>query len=503
MWGEVWRGMALAAAALVAMRRSAHAMHIPSADGALDAIPMEPKELMSRLTLWCVLFSISAALHSAEIAITTLYPWKVKEFAEEEGEKSPFRVLNQDITRVLTTILVATTICSIYSAALFTNLAIQLFGAKGLAYATAALTTVTLFFGELMPKALGVNNAEMVARRMVPIINLMAVFLSPIGKGFSWVSKLVLTLMGFKSTHGDAVSEEELRLIVSGAKQSGGIEREEASMVESVLDLQDTKVTKVMRPRTEVVAIESNSTMASLYTIVNETMYSRIPVFEGAIDRIIGVVLSKELLDFIPDPSQLETVAVRERMEPTYFVPETMPVWNVLEEMRKRRLHMAIVVDEYGGTAGIVTLEDIIEEVVGEIYDEEDDDYTVEENYIIANGDGSFNIHGMADLEQVCTALDFPQVTEDDLRDFGTLSGYLCSQAGEIPAVEDVIMVGRYIFTITLADERRVEEVHVQLIDAANALKDGDDAAPNGSSTQGEAGGEGSDEPKVLDKIAH
>jgi len=437
-------------------------MHVSSPSTAILPVPADPKVWVSKLALWVTLFSVSAALHAAEIAITTLYPWKVKEFAEEEGPRSPFQLLNKDITRFLTTILVATTMSGVYGAALFTNLALQIFGSKGLPYATAALTVITLFFGELLPKALGVNNAEMVSRRMVPIINLMSVFLSPIGRGFSWASKTLLGIMGFKSTHGDSVSEEGLRLILSGATQSGGIEREEAYMVEKVLDLQDTKVMKVMKPRTEVVAIDSNSTMSSLYELVNETKYSRIPVYEGAIDRIVGVILSKELLSFLSDTSKLETAKVAENMEPTYFVPETMSVWNVLEEMRDRRLHMAIVVDEYGGTAGIVTLEDIIEEVVGEIYDEEDDDYSEEGNWIMSNGDGSYNIHGMADLEQVCNTLDFLEVTEEERRDFGTLSGYLCSQAGEIPEMGDVILVGRYIFTIHLADERRIEEVVVQ-----------------------------------------
>lgn len=453
------------------------AMHIAAPSGDLVIAPLEPRDLMYRLALWFFLFTVSAAFHAAEIAITTLYPWKVKEFAEQEGDKSPFRILNNDITRVLTTILVTTTICTIYSAALFTNTAIQVFGSKGIAYATAALTAITLFFGELLPKALGVSNAEMVARGLVPIINVMAVFLSPIGKGFSLISKMALKFLGFKSEGGDAVSEEELRLIVSGAKQSGGIETEEASMVEGVLDLQITKVTKVMSPRTEVVAIEKGATMADLCSLVKETMYSRIPVYEGAIDRIIGVVLSKGLLDFIPDPANLETITVFDRMEPTYFVPETMTVWNVLEGMQKRRLHMAIVVDEYGGTSGIITLEDIIEEITGEIYDEEDDDdYKMEEQFIVANGDGSFTINAMTPLEFVRDALDFPQVSEDDLTEFGTLSGYLCCQAGEIPTVGNVILAGRYQFTVSSADERRIEEVNARLIQADDAPLRADDA---------------------------
>ncbi|CAM9772915.1 unnamed protein product, partial [Hapterophycus canaliculatus] len=245
---------------------------IPSSAGAAGATAGAAREItlesvVPKLTLWLTLFVTSAAFHSAEIAITTLYPWKVKEFAEEEGEDSPFQVLNKDITRVLTTILMATTVCTIYNAALFTNLAIQMFGSAGLAYATAALTVTTLFFGELLPKALGVNNAEVVARRVLPVIIVLSWVLNPVAKTFTLISTLMLSMLGFKSTETGRVSEEELRLIVTGAKMSGGIESQEGMMIEGVLDLQDTKISEIMRPRVEVVAIEANSTMMDLYML--------------------------------------------------------------------------------------------------------------------------------------------------------------------------------------------------------------------------------------------
>ena len=170
------------------------------------------------------------------------------------------------------------------------------------------------------------------------------------------------------------VSEEELRLIVMGAKQSGGIETEEAKMVEGVLDLQDMRVSEVMKPRINVEALEANATLVEFMELVNATKYSRIPVYDTEIDQIMGVAIAKDLLVYaLEKPEALANVTVRELMEPTYFVPEFMVVQKVLEEMRRRRVHMAIVVDEYGGTAGVVTLEDILEEVVGEIYDEGDE----------------------------------------------------------------------------------------------------------------------------------
>ena len=172
-----------------------------------------------------------------------------------------------------------------------------------------------------------------------------------------------LNMLGFSTSNDGRVTPEELRLLVTGARDSGGIETEEAKMVEGVLDLQDMKVFEVMRPRVDVQALEANSSLAEFLRLVNATKYSRIPIYDEEIDRIMGVVIAKDILQFIGKPVDLEEKKVEELMEPTYFVPETMAVQKVLEEMRKRRLHMAIVVDEYGGTAGIVTLEDILEEV--------------------------------------------------------------------------------------------------------------------------------------------
>jgi len=441
--------------------------------------------------LWLSLFAFSSSLHAAEISITTLYPWKVREFAEEEGPSSPFAYLNEDITRVLTTVLVLTTVSQVVSTVLFTAVVAQL-PQVTLGQATAGLTFFTLFFGELLPKALGVSNAEMVARSTVPVISVLAVFFSPFALCMKFVINNILRTFGVKSDNNGKVSEEELRLIVMGAKQSGGIEKEEAKMVEGVLDLQDMRVSEVMRPRINVEALEVNATLTDFLEMVNTTKYSRIPVYEGEIDHIVGVVIARDLLIYAMQSDIRNITKISELMEPTYFVPESMRVQSVLEEMRRRRVHMAIVVDEYGGTAGIVTLEDILEEVVGEIYDEGDEEESeLEESHITLLEDGRYELKGVADLEGVCTALGMSLSTRDskdsnsdrnsngdsgdndqrsrrsggDARfEFGTISGFLCDQAGEIPLVGDVLLVDSYAFTVLEADERRVLVLHAEKV---------------------------------------
>jgi putative hemolysin len=379
------------------------------------------------ITLSCIflsLFTVLALLHACEIAITTLYPWKVREFAEEEeksGKSGTFKVLNEDITRVLTTILVTSTASSIFATTLFTHLVASMFGARGERYGALALTGLTLFFVELLPKSIGVTNAEAVARVMVPPVNVISTVVSPLGISLSWLAKKTLLMIGLKDKgDGSSISDSQLRLIVTGARDSGTIDHGEQEMIQGVLDLQTRRVKEIMKPRVEMIAVPQTMSVANVLGVVRESGYSRIPVYEGEIDNIVGIVLAKSVLDFfvkgvlidddvsvqIPETNGAKKVPVEgdetedgsgstpayarsltgvelaSRMqtsiedagliESCYFVPETANGWSVLQEMRRRRVHMAIIVDEYGGTEGLVSLEDIVEEVVGEIYDEDD-----------------------------------------------------------------------------------------------------------------------------------
>jgi len=395
------------------------------------------RQLITLTALWFGLFVVLALLHACEIAITTLYPWKVREIAEEEEKqgtkRSVFKVLNEDITRVLTTILVTSTAASIFATTLFTHLVASLFGTRGERYGALALTGLTLFFVELLPKSLGVTNAETVARFMVPPVNIASAIVSPLGISLSWLAKQTLRLVGVKaSKDGDAISDSQLRLIVTGALDSGTIDHGEQEMIQGVLNLQDQRVKEIMKPRVEMIAVPKTMSVVSVLGMVRESGYSRIPVYDGEIDNIVGIVLAKSVLDFFVNgvlvdedlskkiSKNIENIKVEEvvleeeeehpgeqaldknattsssspssshshlystdrvaigddegfvrtltaselasRMEKSideagliescYFVPDTANGWSVLQEMRKRRVHLAIVVDEYGGTEG-------------------------------------------------------------------------------------------------------------------------------------------------------
>eukprot|EP00547_Thalassionema_nitzschioides_P005724 CAMPEP_0194219388 /NCGR_PEP_ID=MMETSP0156-20130528/25826_1 /TAXON_ID=33649 /ORGANISM="Thalassionema nitzschioides, Strain L26-B" /LENGTH=616 /DNA_ID=CAMNT_0038949027 /DNA_START=384 /DNA_END=2234 /DNA_ORIENTATION=- len=511
--------------------------------------PMNRREAISSVSLWFGLFFALALLHAVEIAITTLYPWKVREFAEEEEKlgngRGTFKILNEDITRVLTTILVTSTFCSIFATTLFTHIAASFFGTRGERYGAVALTGLTLFFVELLPKSVGVNNAEKVARLIVPPVNLLSAVVSPLGISLTFLAKKTLGLFGMKSSGQDSgISDSELRLIVTGARDSGTIDHGEQEMIQGVLNLQTQRVKEIMKPRVEMIAVPKTMSVASVLGVVRESGYSRIPVYDGEIDNIVGIVLAKSVLDFFvkgvlvedeevlkkitsrqselqestneagseepvngdhtekdsiqkikdvytmePVPIQLKSgggenvdqkyvrsltgselasrmeksISKADLIENCYFVPGTANGWAVLQEMRRRRVHMAIVVDEYGGTEGLVSLEDIVEEVVGEIYDEDDEeDYEFSEDSITLQEDGSFLVRGDADLEDCDTILQLNLSEEEALKEFSTLSGFLCMCAGEIPHTGDFVVARGWCFEILNAEDKRVLQVRVE-----------------------------------------
>eukprot|EP00533_Pseudo-nitzschia_delicatissima_P011615 CAMPEP_0197284440 /NCGR_PEP_ID=MMETSP1432-20130617/25444_1 /TAXON_ID=44447 /ORGANISM="Pseudo-nitzschia delicatissima, Strain UNC1205" /LENGTH=612 /DNA_ID=CAMNT_0042751453 /DNA_START=378 /DNA_END=2216 /DNA_ORIENTATION=- len=538
--------------------------------------PLAKNEQLPLFGLFVSLFGGLALLHAAEIAITTLYPWKVKEFAEEEeklGKRGTFKILNEDITRVLTTILVASTTCSIFATTVFTHLVAGVFGNSGEKYGALALTALTLFFVELLPKSIGVTNAESVARVMVPPINIMTTFVSPIGVSLSWLAKKTLSLIGLKGKDNSGITDSQLRLIVTGARDSGTIDHGEQEMIQGVLGLQNQRVKEIMKPRVEMIAVPKDMSVASVLGVVRESGYSRIPVYEGEIDNIVGIVLAKNVLDFFvngvlvdkdvikkirenigssnnnniqqqkdigddepqlvpPSPSSSsskssdeeespphlyttenmptvqtpkgtenyvkpltgfelarrmeKSISEAELIENCYFVPETANGWSVLQEMRRRRVHMAIVVDEYGGTEGLVSLEDIVEEVVGEIYDEDDEEeYDFSEDSITLQDDGTFIIRGDADLGDCDTILNLNLDEEEALKVFATLSGFLCMCAGEIPQVGDFVMSRGWSFEIMNADDKRILTVKVERLVGAFEEGSGEQADDDEKSIRG------------------
>lgn len=373
---------ALVAAALaVGAATTARASRAAAAKAAESvATPNKMEQIPGMLVVAGALLVASAFFSLAETSITTLYPWKVRELADQEGPDSVFHIMRKDITRFLTTILIGTTVAAIMSTAIVTEAALIAYGDGATTAVTAGLTVGTLLFCEIAPKSVAVQHAVSVARLVAKPVYWLSFFIYPVGRIFQLLVNGMFALLGLKATAEPFVSEEELKLVLAGATKSGEVESSEKDMIQNVLDLEETVVRDVMTPLVQVHGVRSDATLEEFRNEWIEHKYSRVPAWEDRVDNIVGIVRANRVMqldidnDLRPDESKpLRDILVSDVMlRDTYFVPESMSVSKLLRELMARKSHMCVVVNEFGGTVGIATLEDCMEEIVGEIYDEED-----------------------------------------------------------------------------------------------------------------------------------
>ncbi|KAK2987094.1 hypothetical protein RJ640_004820 [Escallonia rubra] len=410
------------------------------------------------------LLGLSAFFSMAETSITTLWPWKVRELAEKESENGVFKMLRSDVTRFLTTILIGTTVVNIGATALVTDAATAIFGEAGVTAATGLMTisakvhqayacivssyyeggcqmVVILLLTEITPKSIAVHNATEVARFVVRPVAWLSLILYPVGRVVTYLSMGILKLLGLKGRSEPYVTEDELKLMLRGAELSGAIEEEEQDMIENVLEIKDTYVREVMTPLVDVVAIDASATLVDFHNFWVTHQYSRVPVFEQRVDNIVGIAYAMDLLDYVQQGELLESSAVGDMAhKPAYFVPDSMSVWNLLREFRIRKVHMAVVLNEYGGTIGIVTLEDVVEEIVGEIFDENDSKEEIQKKtgYIVMRAEGIYDVDANTSIDQLSEDLNI-KMPED--HQYETVSGFICEAFGYIPRTGEMIKV--------------------------------------------------------------
>ncbi|MBA0716515.1 hypothetical protein Golax_015341, partial [Gossypium laxum] len=387
------------------------------------------------------LLGLSAFFSMAETAITTLWPWKVRELADKDSEDGVFKMLSSDVTRFLTTILIGTTVVNIGATALVTDAATAIFGEAGVSAATGVMTVAILLLTEITPKSIAVHNPTEVARFVVRPVAWLSVILYPVGRVVTYLSMGMLKILGLKGKSEPYVTEDELKLMLRGAELSGAIEEEEQDMIENVLEIKDTHVREVMTPLVDVVAIDASSTLVEFHNLWLTHQYSRVPAFEQRIDNIVGIAYAMDLLDYVPKGELLESTTVGDMAhKPAYFVPDSMSVWNLLREFRIRKVHMAVVLNEYGGTVGIVTLEDVVEEIVGEIFDENDSKEEIQKKtgYIVMRAEGIFDVDANTSIDQLSEDLNIKMPEEHQ---YETVSGFVCEAFGYIPRTGESVKV--------------------------------------------------------------
>ncbi len=325
-----------------------------------------------------------------------------------------------------------------------------------LVLALAISTFLSVVFAELVPKSIAIQRAEQLVLTLIYPLTAFAWLFGPISRALTAVGGLITRLLGVKlvDDHRVGYSEEEIRLIVQSSSQQGVLEADEKELLNNVFDFSDTSVREIMTPRVDMTGIEANETLRDLVALNAEHGYSRFPVYRETNDKIIGVA---HMADVLKHLNRLDAIRVEAIARPTYFAPEGMKVIDLFKNLQSKKMHMAVVVDEFGGTAGVVTLEDVLEELVGEIYDETDEE---EEEGVQKIDPGVYVMDASLKVDEVEDVLGI-DLDDDEEGEFDTLSGFVYHQFGYIPQQGEEIEYQGWVFHIETADERRVSSVRV------------------------------------------
>ena len=405
------------------------------------------------MTLWAalvILVGFSAFFSASETAFCSLNQIRLKSRAEE-GDSSAARVLAmaEQYDKLLSTILIGNNIVNIAAASIGTILFTQMLGAeRGATMSTIVLTIIVLIFGEVTPKSLAKEMPEKVATAVSPFLVLLMALMTPLTWLFTQWKKLLGHFV--HSGEADTITEGELMTMVSEAENDGELTDRESELIRSAIEFDDVEVEEILTPRVDVVAVEDDIPLEELAQTFAESGYSRLPVYHGTIDNIIGVVHEKDFyIARLKKATKIDDLVV-----PTLYTTGSTQISQLLRTLREQHHHLAVVVDEYGGTEGIITLEDILEELVGEIWDEHDE---VTEDFR-KQSDGSWLVSGSASVDDLYEELDLPE--EEDI-DSNTVNGLVQEKTCHLPKVGDRFTLGEYDGVVTRTAKRRVTEVRL------------------------------------------
>ena len=426
----------------------------------------DPGSIWGTLVLLIVLLFLSAFFSGSETALTTIGKYKIREILEEEKDekkRKKYQHFIENPNHYLTTILIMNNLVNILATSAATVFAVSLIptsqgGAIGVA--TGIMTILILIFGEITPKVYSRENSVKVFNFSLTVINVLNTILTPIVWFLVHLSNIFIRIFGGEtiSNAPPLITEGEIISYLDIGHEEGIIEKSEKYIMQRSLEMRDTPVKEIMTPRVDILAIESNETIDELMRLVNEEGYSRIPVYRETLDNVIGIVYAKDIfkkVDELGDFQKVRKLKVVEIMHKPFFVPVTMNIKDVFKLFLTHHTHMAIVVDEYGGTAGLVTLEDIIEEMTGEIFDEYDDiayENTItkiSENVILVDGSTPIN-----DIERELD-IDFPDT------EFETIGGFLLEKFKRFPKPGEILHLDDYEIEIISVTVNKIDKVKI------------------------------------------
>lgn len=418
---------------------------------------MEDAELWVELIVFLILLLLSAFFSGSETAFFSLSRADVENIRKKSGDRGIFLKLLERPKRLLITILTGNTIVNIAAASLaavfvrdiclrtgFSQIA-------GLILQIAVVSFLILLFGEITPKFIALKNATVVSQRVAPTIRIFQIVLNPLVALFSWITNFVSSVLGVGKKRL-FITEDEIKTLVEVGQERGELEAEEKEMITSIFEFGETAIHEVMVPRIDMVAVDADTPIDEVIATIRETGHSRIPVYRERIDNIIGILYAKDLL---PQLGHHENKSLIDLVRDAHFVPESKKIDEMLREFQREKVHMAIVVDEYGGTAGLVTLEDILEEIVGEIQDEYDTEAPLWEK----SEDGSIEVEAKISLDEL------NEIIEEDAfptsEDYETLGGLIFHSTGNVPEPGETIEHGNYLLTVKEVSNRRVGRVRI------------------------------------------
>lgn len=409
---------------------------------------------VTQLIILILLLGLSAFFSSAETALTTVNKIRIRSLAED-GNKRAKTVLKitDDSGKMLSAILIGNNIVNLSAASLTTSLAYS-FGGSMVAIASGILTVLILLFGEITPKTMATIHAEKMALIYAPIISIFMKVMTPVIFIINGLSIGVLFLLRVDpNAKNDLMTETELRTIVDVSHEDGVIESDEREMIYNVFDLGDAKAKDVMVPRVHVTFADVNSTYEELLDIFREDKFTRLPIFEDTTDNVVGTINMKDLLLY----DNTKEFHIRDILREAYFTYEYKSISELLVEMRQASFNIAIVLDEYGETAGLITLEDILEEIVGEIHDEYDEN---EEDFVQEVSEREYIIEGSMNLDDLNDRLDLDLNSEE----YDSLGGFIIERLDRLPEAGDSIVTEEGIrMVVEKLDKNRIEKVHVYL----------------------------------------
>lgn len=402
------------------------------------------------ILVMCLIFS--ALFSASETALMSLSKIRLKQMVENK-EKGASRInkLLSEPSRLLSAILIGNNLVNIGASSLMTSIAIDIYGNRGVGIATGVMTFLILIFGEITPKSLAAQHSEKLSVRLSSFIQLVMMILTPISFLLTKITNFMVKILG-----GDVdinkpfITQEELKTMVGVSHKEGVLEGEEKDMIYNVFDFGDSQVNDVMIARTEMVALDVNTPYEDLIQIFHQEQYSRMPVYEDTIDNIIGILHVKDLL-FLED--QDDEFDLRNYIREPHYTYEFKSTKELFKEMRSERFHMAIVLDEYGGTEGIVTLEDLVEEIVGDIEDEYDKD--TQDIEVIREDE--YLVNGSIRLEELNELIG----THIESEDFDTIAGFVIGLIDKIPEPGEEIQYDHIKFIVEHVDRNRIDKIRI------------------------------------------